>query len=162
MSWVDWVLLAVLAVSVLLGLWRGLVYELLSILGWVVAYFACPFIAPWIAPWLPAERIGPQLLQALSLVLGFMLILLLWGISARLLRALIHATPLSVIDRLLGGGFGVLRGVLVCLLAVVLVGMTPAVRSETWKQSQLAPILQTTLQGLAPMLPAELVKFIPA
>lgn len=162
MGWVDLVLLAVLAISVLLGLWRGLVYELLSILGWVVAYVAAPYVAPWIAPLLERQPLGPSLQAGLSLVAGFLLVLLLWGLSARLLRALIHATPLSVVDRLLGGGFGVLRGLLIALLAVVVVGMTPAVQSETWRASQLAPVLQAALQGLAPMLPAELVKFIPA
>ena len=57
MAWVDLVLLAVLAISVLLGLWRGLIYELMAILGWVVAYFVCPHVAPWITPWLPAELV---------------------------------------------------------------------------------------------------------
>lgn len=162
MAWVDLVLLAVLALSVLLGLWRGLIYELMAILGWVVAYFACPHVAPWIAPWLPADRLGPALLQALSLVLGFLAVLIVWGLSAKLLRALVHATPLSIADRLLGGGFGVLRGVLIALLAVVLVSMTPASQSDPWRASQLAPLLHATLHGLAPVLPAELVKFIPA
>lgn len=162
MAWIDLLLLAMLAVSVLLGLWRGLVYEVMAILGWLVAYFACPYVAPWIQPWLPTEQMGPSLREALSLVLGFIAVLIVWGLSAKLLRALIHATPLSLLDRLLGGGFGVLRGVLIALLAVVLVGMTPAAQSETWKQSQLAPILQTTLHGLSPLLPAEVTKFIPA
>ncbi|WP_349744356.1 CvpA family protein [Roseateles cavernae] len=161
MGWVDLVLLGVLAVSVLLGLWRGLVFEVLSILGWVVAYFACPFVAPFIANWLPQDQLAPNLLHALSLVLAFMLILLLWGLSARLLRALIHATPLSIIDRVLGGGFGVLRGVLIGLLAVVLVSMTPAVRSGPWQESQVAPWLQAALHLLTPVLPAEVLKFIP-
>lgn len=161
MGWVDLVLLGVLAVSVLLGLWRGLVFEVLSILGWVVAYFACPFVAPFIANWLPQDKLVPNLLHALSLVLAFMLILLLWGLSARLLRALIHATPLSIIDRVLGGGFGVLRGLLIGLLAVVLVSMTPAVRSGHWQESQVAPWLQAALHLLTPVLPAEVLKFIP-
>ncbi|MCU7375534.1 CvpA family protein [Paucibacter sp. O1-1] len=161
MGWVDLVLLGVLAVSVLLGLWRGLVFEVLSILGWVVAYFACPYVAPFIANWLPQDKLAPNLLHALSLVLAFMLILLLWGLSARLLRALIHATPLSIIDRVLGGGFGVLRGVLIGLLAVVLVSMTPAVRSGPWQESQVAPWLQAALHLLTPVLPAEVLKFIP-
>lgn len=161
MGWVDLVLLGVLAVSVLLGLWRGLVFEILSILGWVVAYFACPYAAPFIANWLPQDKLAPNLLHALSLVLAFMLILLLWGLSARLLRALIHATPLSIIDRVLGGGFGVLRGVLIGLLAVVLVSMTPAVRSGPWQESQVAPWLQAALHLLTPVLPAEVLKFIP-
>jgi len=127
LSWVDLVLLGLLLASVLLGLWRGLVFELLSLAGWVVAYFGCPYVAVYIASWLPAERMGPSLLHVASLVLGFILILIVWGLGAKLLRALIHATPLSVFDRLLGAGFGVLRGVLVCLLLVVVVSMTPAV-----------------------------------
>ncbi len=161
MGWVDLVLLGILVVSVLLGLWRGLVFEVLSILGWVVAYFACPFFAPFIANWLPQDKLTPNLLHALSLVLAFMLILLLWGLSARLLRALIHATPLSIIDRVLGAGFGVLRGVLIGLLAVVLVSMTPAARSAPWQESQVAPWLQAALHLLTPVLPAEVLKFIP-
>ncbi|QPF73792.1 CvpA family protein [Roseateles sp. DAIF2] len=162
MGWVDLVLLAVLGISVLLGLWRGLVYELMAIVGWIVAYLACPYVAPWIEPWLPAARLGPSTVHMLGLVLGFVAVLVVWGLTARLVRALIHATPLSVVDRLLGGGFGVLRGVLIALLAVVLVSMTPASQTETWRASQLAPVLHATLHGLAPMLPAELVKFIPA
>ena len=161
MGWVDLVLLGILAVSVLLGLWRGLVFEVLSIMGWMVAYFACPYVAPFIANWLPQDQLAPNLLHALSLVLAFMLILLLWGLSARLLRALIHATPLSIIDRVLGGGFGVLRGVLIGLLAVVLVSMTPAVHSAPWQESQVAPWLQAALHLLTPVLPAEVLKFIP-
>ena len=39
-SWVDGMLLAVLVVSVVVGLWRGLVFELMSLVGWVAAYVA--------------------------------------------------------------------------------------------------------------------------
>lgn len=161
-SWVDLLLLGLLLGSVLLGLWRGLVFEVLSLLGWVVAYFGAPYLAPTLSAWLPQERMGPSLVHVAGLVLGFLLILVLWGLAAKLLRALIHATPLSVIDRLLGAGFGVLRGVLVCLLLVVVVSMTPAAASPTWTASRLAPQLQALLQDMRPILPAEVVKLIPA
>ncbi len=161
-SWVDIALLLLLAASVLLGLWRGLVFELLSLAGWVVAYFASPFLAPWIAQWLPAGRMGASLLHIASLVLAFILIIVVWGLAAKLLRALIHASPLSAFDRLLGAGFGVLRGVLVCLLLVVVVSMTPVVASPTWQASVVAPRLQQLLQEMRPVLPEDLVKLIPA
>ncbi len=162
LSWVDLALLLLLLASVLVGLWRGLVFELLSLLGWVFAYFACPFVAPWIEAWLPAERMGPTLLHVAGLVLAFMLILILWGIAAKLLRMLIQASPLSFIDRLLGAGFGVLRGLLVCLLLVVVVSMTPAVGSPTWQASVVAPRLQQLLHQMRPVLPEDLVKLLPA
>jgi membrane protein required for colicin V production len=160
-SWVDLLLLGLLLVSVLVGLWRGLVFELLSLAGWVVAYFGAPYLGPILAQWLPQERMAPSLVHLSGLVLGFLLILILWGLTAKLLRALIHASPLSVLDRLGGASFGVLRGILVCLLLVVLVSMTPAVASTTWQASQLAPFLQGLLQGLRPLLPDELVELIP-
>ena len=47
LSWVDWALLAVLAVSVVIGLVRGFVFECLSLAGWVVAWFAAQWGAPW-------------------------------------------------------------------------------------------------------------------
>ena len=162
LAWVDLLLLGVLAVSVVVGLWRGLVFELLSLAGWAVAYFGSPYVSPYIAAWLPAHRMGPSLINVASLVIAFLLILLVWGLGAKLLRALIRATPLSVVDRLGGAGFGVLRGVLVCLLVVVVVSMTPAVGSPTWQASQVAPWLQAMLHGLRPMLPADVVKLIPA
>lgn len=161
-SWVDLLLLGLLAVSVLVGLWRGLVFELLSLAGWMAAYFGCPFVAPLIAQWLPSQRMGPSLVHVSSLLLAFLLILLIWGLAAKLLRALVHASPLSVFDRLMGAGFGIVRGVLVCLLLVVVVSMTPAAASTTWQASQVAPWLQAVLQGLRPVLPADVVKLIPA
>lgn len=162
LSWVDLAFVALLLLSALLGLWRGLVFEVLSLAGWVIAYFGAPYAAPYIAAWLPQEKMGPSLLHVVSLVLAFLLILVIWGLAAKLVRALIHATPLSIVDRLLGGGFGLLRGALLALLLVVIVSMTPVVKSTTWQASVLAPKLQDLLQAMRPVLPADVVKLIPA
>ncbi|MET0210114.1 MAG: CvpA family protein [Burkholderiaceae bacterium] len=162
MPWVDIALLAMFAVSVVVGLWRGLVFEVMSIVGWVVAYLASPYVAPFIERWLPADKLSPTLLHAAGLVLAFMLVLLIWGLGAKLIRALIHATPLGVLDRLGGGAFGVVRAVLLGLLTTVIVGMTPAVKSEPWTDSQLAPWLQGALTQVRPLLPDALHDYIPA
>ena len=129
MNWVDIALAGLLVVSVLVGAWRGLVFEVMTLAGWVVAYVASPFVAPVIERFIPIEKVGPTLLHALGLVLAFVLVLLIWGIGAKLIRAVIHATPLGVLDRLGGAAFGVLRAVLVALLATVIVDMTPAAQS---------------------------------
>ena len=161
-SWVDIALVSLFVISVLVGIWRGLVFEILSLAGWVVAYFGSPYIAPILAQWLPHERLGPSLLHVSSLLLAFLLILVVWGLAAKLLRAMIHATPLSLLDRLGGGAFGVVRGLLVCLLLVVVIGMTPLARSPTWQASALAPGLQQLLQGMRSVLPDDVVPLIPA
>lgn len=160
-SWVDIVFLVLLAASVLLGLWRGLVFEVLAIAGWVVAYFACPYIAPFIEPWLPEHRMSPELVHLAGLVLGFMLVIVVWSLAAKLLRALIHASPLSALDRLGGAGFGLVRGLLVCLLLTVVVSLTPARASPTWQASAAVPWLHGALHAMRPMLPEALNKLIP-
>ncbi|OWQ84108.1 hypothetical protein CDN99_24805 [Roseateles aquatilis] len=162
MTWVDLALLGMFGISVLLGAWRGLVFEVMTIAGWIVAYIASPYVAPWIERFLPPDKMGPMLLHALGLVLGFMLVLLVWGIGAKLIRALIHATPLGVLDRLGGAAFGVLRGVLLGLLTAVIVGMTPAVHSQPWTDSRLAPWLREALTQVRPLLPVALHDYIPA
>jgi len=153
LSWVDLALAAVLLLSVAVGLWRGLVFEVLSLVGWVVAYFAASPMAPWLAQWLPASRFGPAMLHVVSLALAFLLVLLVWGLAARLLKSLIHASPLSVLDRLAGGGFGMLRGVLLGLLMVWVASHTPLAQSATWRGSRVAPWLQGVLVDLKPLMP---------
>jgi membrane protein required for colicin V production len=160
MGWVDIVLLSLLGISVLLGLWRGLVYELMALAGWVVAYIGSAPLAPLVAGWLPQDRFDASLLHGLSLVLAFVLILVVWGLAARLVQMLVRATPLSLLDRLLGGGFGVLRGLLIALLVVLVASMSPLSRSESWQASVIAPWLRLALHGLSPVLPDDVVKFI--
>ena len=59
-SWVDWALAVVLRVSTAIGLWRGLVYELLALVGWVVAFIAAQLWGPVVAQWLPFGEAGGQ------------------------------------------------------------------------------------------------------
>ena len=58
LAFFDWVLLAVAAASVLVGLWRGFVFEVLSLAGWVAAWFAAQWASPQLAPHLPVVMAG--------------------------------------------------------------------------------------------------------
>ncbi len=161
MNWIDCLFLGLMGASLLLGLWRGLVFELLSLAGWLVAYGVAPFLSPWIESCLPQAKLGVSVAHVAGLVIAFVLVLLAWGLGAKLLRALLHASPLSLIDRFLGAGFGFLRGLLICLALVLVVGMTPAIESQAWQGAQSVPVLQTLLQTLRPLLPAELLQSVP-
>ena len=153
LSWTDWTLLAVLAASVVIGLLRGFVFECLSLAGWVVAWFAAQWAAPQLAPSLPVGTPGSALNLAAALTLCFIAALVVWGLAAKLIRMMVHATPLSVPDRLMGGAFGVLRGVMLLLAVSSVVALTPAAQSMAWRGSQGARWLGNTLQALKPVLP---------
>ena len=118
----DWALLAVLALSIVVGVVRGFIYEVLSLLGWVAAYFAAQWFAPQLAPSLPIGAPGSAANHAAAFAIVFILALIVWGLAVRVLRMLVHATPLSGVDRLLGAVFGAARG-MVLLLAVASVAL---------------------------------------
>jgi membrane protein required for colicin V production len=161
LSWVDWALATVLAISIVVGLWRGLVFEVLSLAGWVAAYVAAQVLASSMAPLLPIGAAGGALNQAVAFALVFVLALIVWALASRLLRMVIHATPLQLLDRVLGGGFGLLRGAVLLLAVATVVSLTPAARSTGWQHSQGAAWLGVMLQGLKPVLPQSLAQHLP-
>jgi membrane protein required for colicin V production len=162
LGWVDWVLLAVPAVSVCVGLWRGLVFEVLSLVGWVVAFIAAQAFAPLVATFVPIGVPGSALNHGVAFFATFVLALVLWALASRLIRLLIHATPLQPVDRVLGGVFGLARGAVLLLAVATVVMLSPAQRSTAWQQSRGAAWLATALQGLKPVLPDAVARQLPA
>lgn len=163
LSWVDLALAAMLLLSVGIGLWRGLVFEVMSLAGWVVAYFAAPPLAPLVAELLPdsmTAKFGPAVFQVVTLVIAFFFVLIVWSLASRLVKTLIHATPLSAVDRLGGAGFGALRGVFIALLLVLVIGASPLAESATWQASRAAPMLCGVLRDLSPLLPEPVARFV--
>ena len=161
-GWVDACLLGVLVLSILVGAIRGLVFEVLSLTGWLVAYFVALWAMPELAPHLPIGTAGSPLNLAAAFASAFLLTLIVWSLLSRLVRSLIHATPLRPVDRLLGTGFGALRGGLVLLVLAALVGLTPAVRSSAWQASIGARWLDAGLQEVKSLVPSDVARFLPA
>jgi membrane protein required for colicin V production len=161
-GWVDWALLAVLLISVLVGLWRGLVFEVLSLVGWVVAFIVAQASAPFAAAYVPIGAPGGALNHGVAFFATFVLALVIWALASRLVRLLIHATPLQPVDRVLGGVFGLARGAVLLLAVATVVMLSPAQRSQAWQRSQGAAWLATVLQGLKPVLPDVVARQIPA
>jgi len=162
LGWVDWALLAVLALSVLVGLWRGLVFELMSLVGWVVAYVAAQLYALQVAAHLPIGAPGSALNLGAGFALTFVGVLIGWTLLARLVRLLVHATPLTLVDRTLGGAFGLARGGVLLLALATVVAFTPAAQSQPWQDSQGAAWLRVALHGIKPALPADVARHLPA
>jgi membrane protein required for colicin V production len=138
LGWVDWTLVLLWTVSVLVGLWRGLVYELLSLAAWLMAWLVALNWGPDLAARLPLHEAGAMPRVALGYALAFMGTLVIGAVLARLLRLLVAATPLRWIDRLLGALFGAARGALLLLAVAIVVGWTPLAQSAAWQGSQAA------------------------
>ncbi len=112
MAALDWILLALLFASTLLGAWRGLVFEVLSVLGWLAAFVLAQWFAPDVASRLPMGQASETMRFAAGFVLVFVVAAFAGGLIAALIKRLVQAVGLRPVDRVLGMVFGALRGVI--------------------------------------------------
>lgn len=136
MAGLDFAVIVILLVSLLLGLWRGLVYEVLSLLGWPLAFVLSKLFAGNVAPLMPVVQEPARVAVAYAVV--FIAALVVWGVLAWLVSKLVKAAGLGWLDRVLGGLFGVLRGGLVVLALVWLAGLTDIPKQPFWRNAQMS------------------------
>ncbi|MFN0186120.1 MAG: CvpA family protein [Aquabacterium sp.] len=160
-NWVDLLLLALVTISAIVGLVRGLMFEVLSLVGWVVAWIGAQVWSGDVAAELPWGAPGSVQTVAAAFALTFLGILIGWSLAARMLRLVVHATPLRLIDRLFGAGFGLLRAVVLLLVLATLVLLSPMARSPSWQGSTGARWLTLALGTIQPWLPADLARHLP-
>ena len=153
MPWFDWVALAVLLVSVGLGIWRGLIYEMLSLAGWVAAFLVAQIWAGELAAWLPFAQGGAAVRHAVAFVLLFVVTAFAAGWLAWLARKLVAAVGLRPVDRTLGLVFGLARGVVLLLAVAVVVGLLGQGSQPWWREAFSAQLLETLLRGMVPVFP---------
>ena len=158
----DLIFFCVLLASLLLGAWRGLVYELLSAVSWVVAFILAQWFAPDVALKLPMAGSGEGVRYAAGFALVFVLSIFAGGLLAKLAQKLFATVGLRPADRALGAAFGLLRGVVLLLAATVVVGMSPMKSSAWWTESVGAGMGMATLKGLKPVLPVEFGRYLPS
>ncbi len=161
MTALDWIFVLALLASIALGVWRGFVYEVLSVLNWLLALVLAQWLGDDVGRLLPLSGNA----EALSPIAGFVLVfvasvfaggLLVWGLPKLLERA-----GLRPVDRVLGGVFGALRAGILVLALTVLVLMTPLKSQAWWADSLVADTSVWMLKRLKPVLPVSVGKYLP-
>lgn len=161
MATTDWLLLTLLAASMVLGAWRGLVYEVLSVLGWIAAFLLAQWFAPSVADMLPMSKSEQTLRYAAGFVLVFIASVFAAGLFSALMKKIISVVGLRPVDRILGAMFGIFRGLIFLLALTVVVHMTALQESDWWLESRGGPMLMTLLKGIKPMLPEKFGAYLP-
>jgi membrane protein required for colicin V production len=160
MNWIDFTILGVLALSVLVGLWRGLVSEVLSLVAWVAAFWVAWTFGPVVAAHfehsisLPAARI------LLGYGLCFAVVLIVGALLRFVVRRLLSGIGLGGLDRLLGMVFGFARGVLLVTLAVFLASFTGLTREAGWQRSLLLPQFAGVAAWLGDRVPESVRRYL--
>ena len=160
MTTLDWIFAGVLLLSLLLGAWRGLVYEVLSVMAWAASFFIAQWFAPQASSLIGLESLSEPVRYALAFVLVFVAVVFVGGLIAALVKRMVEAVGLRPIDRMLGAVFGVVRGLILLLAATVVMDMTSLKSVAWWRDSVGAPVLTSALDRLKPLFPAAFAQYL--
>ena len=154
----DYVILAIIGLSLGLGWWRGFVYELLSLLGWLVAYFVARLFAPGATPYVPDVMASEVAKTAVAYACLFTVTLIVSGIVAWSLSKLVKFVGLGWMDGIMGAVFGLLRGMLLVLILVLLAGLTSLPQQPFWRDAWSSKALQSVALFTKDFLPENVAK----
>ncbi len=158
MHWVDIVVFVVIGFSVIIGLFRGLVKEAISLATWVLGVWVSLSFSSSFAKMLPFQ-VGDQTVQTLiAFVIIFLVILVVGGVINYLIGQLVDKTGLSGTDRTMGLVFGFLRGGLIVAIMVLLATLTNMPHEEWWHQSLTLPYFHDAAVWLKALLPDSLAQ----
>jgi len=155
MSAADWLICALVALSVITAAVQGFFSEALTIGGLVVGYLVAAWKYRSLADWFEQYLKNPWLAEILGFLIIFFAILLIFGLAARIARWVMKEAGLSGFDRFLGGLLGLVKGAL--MVAVILMGMTAFTpTSRLLQNSQLAPYFLVLGRAAIWLAPSEL------
>jgi len=157
----DFLIVLILGCLAILGAWRGLVREFMSLLTWIVACVVAWVFAADAAPVFSAVVAEPVFAQVLGLTLIFLGVFVTGTIIARLMDKLVmHQKVLRVPNRVVGALFGVGRGVVIVVVAFMLAGLTSFPQRPWWRQAFLAPYFEQVALFAANYVPRDVARHI--
>lgn len=161
MATLDWIFIALVLLSMVVGAWRGFVVEVLSLANWGAAFVLAQWLAPVVALKLPMAGASEMVRYAASFALVFVLAVFAGSLLIWLVGKFFTLAGLRPADRALGAVFGLMRGVVLLLALAVVVGMTPLKSEPWWVDSRAAVWVTATVKALKPVLPQEFGKYLP-
>lgn len=160
MNWFDYAIIVALALSVLVGLWRGFIGEVMALVCWVLAFWVAWMFGPVLAEQFSASISVPSVRVMLGYAVCFVAVLIAGAIVSYLLRKLVSGSGLSGTDRLLGMVFGLVRGFALVVLVIVLMKFTPVIRDDWWQQSRMLPTFERSASWMTTLLPEAVAKYL--
>lgn len=153
MHWIDYVIIGIVGLSLITGLFRGFVKEVVALGVWIVAIW-CAFnystqLDPWLQPYIQDKTAR----NAAAFIAVLLATLIVGGIFNAILSFILRRTGLSGPDRLLGMGFGVVRGIFIVGLIMTVIQMTSLPHNQYRTESQLYVQFDPLVSWLSTFMP---------
>lgn len=156
----DYVVIAIMVISVLISVMRGAVKEIFGLLAWVVAFTVGTYYTNDFAPMLSKSISNESARDVTAFVTLFLVTWIFMALLTVAMSRLITQSVLSEANRVLGALFGVIRGLVVILTVVSIAGMTALPKKPVWRDAALSGSFETTVVMLKPWMPEDFAKRI--
>lgn len=160
MTMLDFLVLGVLLLTVLRGLLRGLVDTLFSLAAWVLAFVLGKWGAWGVVPLLPIDAGHESVAYFVGFLAIFLAVLIGMLLAGHTLAALVKAVGLGGTDKVLGGVFGLAKGLVILTGLTIAAGLTSLPRTDFWKQAMLTGGLQAMAEWALPLIPGDVAKHV--
>lgn len=160
MTLFDYVVLTIIGFSVVVSVVRGFSREVLALLGWILAFVAANALSGLVAEWFVPFIKDGSVRVLTAFVSVFIVTLVLASLFGMAISRLLKGAGLGLEDRLLGGFFGLARGMLIVLVMVLISGLTALPRQPAWTDAMLSPPLEALAGTLKPWLPTAVSRYL--
>lgn len=155
----DIIIIAVITVSGLVGVFRGLVREIMSLVGWIVSAWLAWRFASKAAPIFDSLIQSADVRTAAAFISIFLLSLVLFALVSHFISKIMNKSPLKGMDRTLGMIFGLLRGIFIIAILAILIQSTQFAKESWWLGSMLKDyFLLIAAYGMS-VMPTEVSRF---
>jgi membrane protein required for colicin V production len=160
MTGLDWIILLILAASVFRSLMRGLIEEVFSLAAWLVAFVVAKWGAVAVGPLLPIGVESESMRYFAGFAVVFLAMMIIVFIVGHIVKSSVESVGLKGADRLIGGVFGLLRGLVILVGLTLAAGLTQFPQTDFWRQASLSHSLEIMAVQVKPLLPEKLASYI--
>lgn len=155
--WPDFLILIIIGISVVISFVRGFIKEVISLISWILSAWIGFMLAGPLSSVVAFTKVE-SINTLVAFLIVFVGLVFLGALVNFLVGRVIRKTPFSVPDRMLGVGFGFLRGFLIVTLMVFFAGLTPMPNDDWWNKSFTITKLENVAEWLRDRLPERIAK----
>lgn len=160
MSFVDIAIFAIVVVSIVIGIARGFIREMLSLFSWLgalwIAYTNATLGAVYLEPYISQ----PPFRVVIAFAGIFIVALILFSIVSHILYRLLAIAGISGVDRSLGMLFGLLRGVVIVALLIIAATFMDFTSQSWWQEAILVSYFAPVVELIHAISPADIAGYI--
>ncbi len=151
----DFIIIGIVALSVIISLLRGFIREALSLATWIIAAYLAYTLSSSTGLLLSDYISSAATRSGVAFVGIFLAIIIVGAIVNFFIGRLISVSGLGLVDRLLGVVFGVLRGVLMIALVILMFQASSLTERQWWRHSQLIPVIEPISHQMQELFPKD-------